>query len=93
MKYRSEIRASRLACMNKEEYSKLSETLKLDLFFQLVFPDRKHDTVIIVKKKKGRKMLDAGREYTSRAPGSLPRQFRSPANDYYLGKNTFTSLA
>lgn len=93
MDYRSQIRAAGLAQMRKDEYAKLSETLKLDLFFQLVFPDRKHDTVIIVKKKKGRKMLDAGREYTSRAPGSLPRQFRSPANDYYLGKNTFKSLA
>lgn len=93
MEYRSEIHASRLARMNKEEYSKLSETLKLDLFFQLTYPDRKHDTVIIVKKKKGRKMLDAGREYTSRAPANLPRQYRSPLNDYYLGKNTFKNLS
>lgn len=93
MEYRSQIRAAGLARMRKNEYMKLSETLKLDLFFQLVFPDRKHDTVIIVKKKKGRKMLDAGREYASRAPGSLPRQFRSPKNDYYLGKNTFKNLA
>lgn len=91
--YKSEIRSTQLLGMRKDKYQRLGEKQKLDLFFQIVFSDRKHDTVIIIKKKKGRRMLDAGREYTSKAPANLPRQFRSPKNDYYLTKNTYKSLS